>query len=869
MSRRGFEGEGAGFVEEDAADVAEAGPEGGVLDEDAAALEAGGGELVGEGKGHAEGAGAGDDEDGDGDLDAAHGIAGGDGPGEAADEAEEEDDEEVGAEDAFEGEVAGGAVAVLGEGGDEGIAPGFLAAEGDGMAVEIDGPGGDATAGREGDGFGFPGDPGEGKLRAVGGEESGDGDDRAAGDEEFGAFFEGIEGDGCAGGEGDGGGDGGLAEHLGAHFFRGTYLQIAAGEHEEGEDGDEVEVEEVFGVEDPSGEGAGVGEEDAEGDGEVDVEDAVSEGGPGAFDEVAAADEEAEGGGEEGDEGEDGGEGEVVAHAEVAGEGEDHGIEGEGTAEAEAGDEGVAFVEGGGIFLPGFEFVAEAEEGGGEGGDGGFAGLPSEVEFAGGGEDIGAEAAGLAEEDLFDEPDAADAGDSADAEEEGGGAVEVGGLGFGGGAEFLEPGELGGLEGAVADGLADGAVLQVVEAFEALALDEIVDEFAATTAEVLLLLRGGEFGATMGAGGHSLLESESEVDGEAVLGDVVVLVGEGDLVGEAEVEGFREAAAEAEGGGGVVVVAAVCGAPVDEVGAFEGSDGRNGTAGLAGESGAAIAFIKDGEPVEFDEGDEPIADLVADVGADEAGGGEVVVEGDLDPGGSGKLPLVVELQVGEAEVEGAVALALEDIAVSGGDLDHGAAGEDELLVRVEDEGVFQAGGEVGESGFGGESVVGIEVDVAVLVGDEGEPVVEGVLQLDGEEVEVAAEGEGAAAGAVDVVGEVVVHPEGVDVGPGEGEIEAGGVGDRSTGVLEAGGGGFEGRDADQFVRTGEGGGGEGEEEGGGVQLVHGWCLLTGVDSQEIPRVSRHGVRMSARILRRGCAAVDGYPILVIRGGEAG
>jgi hypothetical protein len=70
-------------------------------------------------------------------------------------------------------------------------------------------------------------------------------------------------------------------------------------------------------------------------------------------------------------------------------------------------------------------------------------------------------------------------------------------------------------------------------------------------------------------------------------------------------------------------------------------------------------------------------------------------ERDLRTGGGGKLPVVHELDAGEDEIDQAIALALEDVGVSGGELEGHGAAEDGLGDGPEDEGVFQAGSEVG------------------------------------------------------------------------------------------------------------------------------------------------------------------------------
>ena len=204
--------------------------------------------------------------------------------------------------------------------------------------------------------------------------------------------------------------------------MRGELVEVAATEHEEGEDGDEVEVDQLGDVKNPADEGAGPGGGEAERDGEVEVEGLEAEPLPGAGEKVGAADDEGEGGGGEGDQLEERGEEKVGLHAEVSGKAEGHGVHSEAAADAEAGAEGGGL--GGGVRC--LEEVAEGADFFGEG-EGIKFGCPGEGGLSVLRKDGGAEGSFFLHEKLVEKPDAAEAGDAGDVELEAGGAVGLGG----------------------------------------------------------------------------------------------------------------------------------------------------------------------------------------------------------------------------------------------------------------------------------------------------------------------------------------------------------------------------------------------------------------------------------------------------------
>ena len=141
-------------------------------------------------------------------------------------------------------------------------------------------------------------------------------------------------------------------------------MEVATAEHEEGEDGDEVEVDQLRDVKDPADEGSGPSSCETERDGEVEMEGFEAKPLPGTGKKVGASDDEGESGGGEGDEFEEGGEEEVGLHAEVAGEAEGHGVHGEATADAKPGAQRGRVRGGVGCFqdvAEGADFLGEGE----------------------------------------------------------------------------------------------------------------------------------------------------------------------------------------------------------------------------------------------------------------------------------------------------------------------------------------------------------------------------------------------------------------------------------------------------------------------------------------------------------------------------
>lgn len=191
-----------------------------------------------------------------------------------------------------------------------------------------------------GGGLAFPIDPFEAEGSLWRDEQGVDGADVAGVDAQLIEWLDGSEGNGFGGaGGGDAGdffGDGAGLEEAAAVAFEGNLLEPASAQHEEDEDGDEVEVFEGGNAGEPAIHGACPGGEDAEGDGGVHVEETEAQGEVTAGGEVAAADEQGEGGGAGGDDVEPGREHEVAVHAEVGGKAEGHGVHGESGAESEA-----------------------------------------------------------------------------------------------------------------------------------------------------------------------------------------------------------------------------------------------------------------------------------------------------------------------------------------------------------------------------------------------------------------------------------------------------------------------------------------------------------------------------------------------------
>ncbi len=202
------------------------------------------------------------------------------------------------------------------------------------------------------------------------------------------------------------------------------------------------------------------------------------------------------------------------------------------------------------------------------------------------------------------------------------------------------------------------------------------------------------------------------------------------------------------------------------------------------EPASAVAFVKDPEVVELDEWEDAVCQGVAEVSASEEGGAFlVIIEGDVESDGAGELEAIPEFEEVEGGDESAVSRALEDIAVSGRDLDlgrdAGGKGVDGIVV----EGPFEAGGEVGESGFFGEGLVWIEVNVAVFHGHKRESIGKGVFELEGTEVEIPVCGNASDRG-VERAWKLLVHVDGVQLGARHGEIEEGGIRDRADGAFK-------------------------------------------------------------------------------------
>jgi hypothetical protein len=238
-----FEGEGTGFVEEDFPDAEETGPEDGAADEDAAAFHAGCGEVIGEGEGDTEGAGAGDHEEGNHDLKGHFRLPGGEQPCGEAGNREDEDDGNIDPEDPVEDGVAGFVFARFAEAAEEGSVPCFEGGEGKGCSSDVEGSGGETSARGGVAGFGFTADGLHADGSFLADELGGHGDYLAGVGVEDGAGLKLAEGQWFSVRGADRIGVECFAEETAAVAFDGGHLEPASGQHEEGEDGDEIEVE--------------------------------------------------------------------------------------------------------------------------------------------------------------------------------------------------------------------------------------------------------------------------------------------------------------------------------------------------------------------------------------------------------------------------------------------------------------------------------------------------------------------------------------------------------------------------------------------------------------------------------------------------
>ena len=144
--------------------------------------------------------------------------------------------------------------------------------------------------------------------------------------------------------------------------------------------------------------------------------------------------------------------------------------------------------------------------------------------------------------------------------------------------------------------------------------------------------------------------------------------------------------------------------------------------------GDVVAIVEVGPEVHRGEGDEPAAGVVIDHQA-VVGHHVLLVVGD----GDAQADIACEVQVSEAFGEGdertelTATTPLEDLAVARRDVEGETRREDELVRRVVDQRVFEAGGQIHpaihvETG-------GVDVKVAVLRRDEGEAVRQRIADL--------------------------------------------------------------------------------------------------------------------------------------------
>ena len=296
--------------------------------------------------------------------------------------------------------------------------------------------------------------------------------------------------------------------------------------------------------------------------------------------------------------------------------------------------------------------------------------------------------------------------------------------------------------------------------------------------------------------GRGGLEAEADVEGEAVVEEAGGF-DDGFFVGDAEVDVFHDAEAEAGSDGGLGDASGVRTAEVEEVVTF-------------GVEGDVVAAIDDGPTVGEDEGDEPVAEEVVDLkGVVEGGalGGAVV--GKAEASVAGDVEVTESFGGGEEEVPFAIAAAVEDVFVAGRDDESDAGGEDELVGFVVDEGVFDAKTEVSPAAEAF-AEVGFDFDVAALIEENAEAVGDGVADLDAGGVGDARAGDKA---AIDVMEGV----NGTDFGADDRILEVHEIGDWRDGVLFPAsgldgcrGGGLGERGASACL---EGGGEEGQDQG--------------------------------------------------------
>ena len=309
-----------------------------------------------------------------------------------------------------------------------------------------------------------------------------------------------------------------------------------------------------------------------------------------------------------------------------------------------------------------------------------------------------------------------------------------------------------------------------------------------------------------------------EVERHAVFHQAALVVGERDFISCSDVDGIGETGAEAKGGADEVAIAAgIIHAEVEEVATFKVDGCWDQAADLFREVAGAVTGVHHVEPVHFDEWNEVLADFVAGVGAEPSGAGLLIGEGELDAESASELPLIDQFEAGKDQVDGSISFALEDVGIASWKLESGGSAYGGAGVWIEDEGVFEASAEIGETGFTGESLVRVEVDVAVLGRNDRQSLVESVLELKRIDFKVATDRQFRTASSGDLVGQPLIDENRVDVGGRQGQVKQRRVADRPAGLgktVGARGGhrfaGFNGDRASEHERTEEPEGTEGD-----------------------------------------------------------
>jgi hypothetical protein len=211
------------------------------------------------------------------------------------------------------------------------------------------------------------------------------------------------------------------------------------------------------------------------------------------------------------------------------------------------------------------------------------------------------------------------------------------------------------------------------------------------------------------------LEADADVEGEPVIGETF-WGKDGFLISETEVEIIQQASAEAASDGGLSHAVCAGGTEVDDI------------VTLAGERDV-VAFHHHRKGVKGNEGDEPAAGVV--VGHDRVVSDEALLIGikrDAQTAVGAEVEITKAFLGGDKHIQLTIAAALEDIGATGGDVDSEAGGEDELGSFVIDQSIFETEGEV-HPAIGIAYGVIVDLEEAVLGGDQGQAVSEGIADL--------------------------------------------------------------------------------------------------------------------------------------------